>query len=380
MGKTILFVINSDSFFISHRLPIALAAKKEGYEVHVAAGSNRCFIELSELGLIVHKISLDRKSGGLISNLKTFIEISKLYLQIKPHIVHLVTIKPILLGGIAARLFNVPALVAAFSGLGTIYTDLGFKATIRRGIVGGLYRFALGHKTITVIFQNEDDLQIVSKLAKLKKKNIFLIKGSGVDLTKFRPKKNQDIRVPIILCPTRMLKNKGVNEFLEAAMILKKQTLNARFVLVGDVDLGNPETISENTIKSWDDEGIIEWWGFQKNMPEILNRSYVVVLPSYREGLPKVLIEAAATGTAVITTDVPGCRDSIIDSQTGILVEARNSVALARAIQFALDNPKLIKQMGLSGRSLAENCFDIRSVIKQHLSIYKKFEDNRLFS
>lgn len=354
---------------MSHRLSIALAALQQGFEVHVATGMTNCMDKMQALGLTVHPLSLDRRSTGAFSNGRTFFQILRVFIRVRPDVVHLVTIKPVLLGGVAARLAAVPCVVVAISGLGFVFISHGIKATMRRWLAGWLYRLALGHQRLKVVFQNEDDQAGLVKLSRLSKEKTRLIRGSGVDLACYAPSPFPEGQ-PVVILAARLLADKGVREFVQAARVLKNGGNIARFVLVGEPDPGNPATISDNELKQWLSEEVIEWWGHRDDIPQVFASSSMVVLPSYREGLPKVLIEAAACGRAVITTDVPGCRDAIESGVSGMLVPVRDSEALAGAIKRLLDNPSHCEKMGRAGRKLAERSFDVRQVVAQHMSIY----------
>ena len=368
--------MNQDSFFVSHRLPVALAASKRGFQVHIATKFTNHFGKLKQLGFELHPLNLDRKSTNVFANIGTLVQIIHLFRFLKPDVVHLVTIKPVILGGIAARLTGVPSLVAAISGLGYVFTSQGDKAKLRRWFVGILYRLALSHKNLMVIFQNDDDRLIIVKLAKLASYETEIISGSGVDLNIYSPAPYPK-GIPVVVLAARLLVDKGVREFVEAARVLRKKNEACRFILVGNPDNGNPAAISDNELGNWISEGVVEWHGYSDDMPNIFARSYLVVLPSYREGLPKVLIEAAACGRAVVTTDVPGCRDAVVHGLTGLLVPARDPEALAEAICSLLYNPTLCKKMGRQGRELAKRYFDVKKVVTSHLDIYKKILENK---
>jgi len=368
----LLFVVNSDVFFISHRLPIALEAMRLGYEVHVATKLSNKQNFLCGLGLIVHPLDLSRCSLGIISNGYIFFQLLSLYKKIKPDIVHLVTIKPVILGGLAARLMHIPCLVVAISGLGFVFVSRGSVAKICCWLISILYNLVFSHKNIKVIFQNVSDKNHLIKLTELSEKKVVLIRGSGVDLLQYRPMP-LPTGVPIIMFAARLLINKGVCEFIQAARLLKKGKRKLRFVLVGEPDLENPASVSINELTQWATEGIVENWGYCSNMPKVLASAHIVVLPSYYgEGLPKVLIEAAACGRATITTDHPGCRDAVEPGISGMLVPIRNVKVLVSAIKQLLDNPRSCLMMGKAGRVLAEQAFDIRQVVKKHMQIYKR--------
>jgi glycosyltransferase involved in cell wall biosynthesis len=367
--QRILFVVNVDWFFLSHRLPVALAARDAGFEVHVATALTGPSEAVERYGFKFHELNIDRKSAGPLQAIKVVWELRSLIKNLKPSIVHLVTIKPVVLGGLAARLAGVPRVVAAISGLGYIFTASGFTAALRRSCVSALYRLALARPGVCVIFQNGDDQALLQHHAAIKSEQVVRIRGSGVDLSAW-PLYPYPEDPPIVLMASRLLVDKGVGEFLQAARILHGYK-SVRFVLVGDIDAGNPTSLSRTQIQAWVDEGTIEWWGQRKDMPQVLGMAHVVVLPSYREGFPKVLIEAAASGRAVVTTNVPGCRDAIEPGRTGLLVDVRNVTALAQAIQTLLDNPEQMRAMGAAGRRFAESAFDVREVIARHLAIYR---------
>jgi len=371
MSPTLLFVVNVDWFFLSHRLPIALEAMRQGYQVHIATGLTDKQGELQRNGLVVHPLALDRSSAGLGNAWRTMVQLWRIFRAVRPDLVHLVTIKPVLLGGLVARLAGVPAVVAAVSGLGFVFVAKGVKASARRWLVGGLYRLALGHHNLKVIFQNPDDRASLARLAHLPRRKVAMIRGSGVDLTQYGVMPTPP-GMPVVVLAARLLADKGVLEFVQAARLLRQRGCNARFVLVGTLDTANPTSFTDADVTAWVHDGVVEWWGHRADMPQVLAATQLVVLPSYREGLPKILIEAAACGRAVVTTDVPGCRDAIDPGITGVLVPVRDAAALANAMETLIDNPLRCQAMGDAGRALAEKAFDVRQVVAAHLQIYQE--------
>lgn len=365
----ILFLVNVDWFFISHRLPIAVAAAKKGFEVHVATSVTDKAALIKNAGFILHDIPISRGAIGPVTTFKTFLAIMKIFYKVKPNIAHLVTIKPILLGGIAARITNIPGVIAAISGLGYIFIDQGFIASLRRFFVRTLYRISLGHKNLRIICQNVNDLDEIQRATKLSNGSFSLIDGSGVSLKKFIYVPDHN-KIPKIIMASRLLKDKGVLEFAEAASIAKDMNIKAEFILVGDPDPDNPSSISRSQIQDWEQKGILNYWGQIDNMQDVLSQASIVVLPSYREGFPKVLIEAAACGRAVVTTDVAGCRDAIYNGVTGVLVPVRDAHALADAIFDLIASPETYIKMGIEGRKMAEERFDESIVIEKHLALY----------
>lgn len=375
MSKKLFLVINVDWFFLSHRLPVALGALEAGYEVHIATQVTDRLAEMEDYGFIVHPLSFRRTDTGLTSIVKLTYEIFSICRLIQPEVTHFVTVKPVLFGGIAARLAKVPSVVAAISGLGFLFSNTSFRARLMHSIVSRLYQFSLGHPNLKVIVQNNDDLTTVQRLARLPDKAFRLLPGSGVDLRSYQPQPEPS-GVPVVLMASRMLTDKGVLEFINAARSLRDEDLVARFVLVGDPDPANPASLTQAQLEGWQQEGTIEWWGHHTNMPVVFAQSNLVVLPSYYgEGLPKVLIEAAACGRAIVTTHMPGCRDAIEPDVTGILVPPRDAETLAEAIKTLILNQDLRREMASAGRKRAVNLFPVEKIVDAHLQIYQELID-----
>lgn len=367
----LLFVVNVDWFFISHRLPVALGALQAGHEVHVAATLIQGRKQLEGYGFTVHPIQVNRSGGGPIGLLALLLSLLRLFWSVRPDVLHLVTIKPVLLGGLAARFAPVGGVVYAISGLGHVFVAQGLLGRVRRTLVGAWYRFVLGTRNKCVIFQNPDDRRTIESIAQLQPHKIVMIPGSGVDLSQYPALPLPVQGVPLVLMAARLLATKGVREFFTAAQQLRKDGIAARFWLVGDPDLANPASMTAEELAVWEQEGDVQLLGHRNDMAELMAQAHMVVLPSYREGLPKVLIEAAACGRAVITTDVPGCRDAIADEKTGLLVPAKDADALAQAIRRLLGNPRACAAMGAAGRKRAEQIFDVRAVVQTHLAVYE---------
>lgn len=375
----ILIVVNEPWFFVSHRLPIAVAACSQGYEVHLATNPGSEVRDIQRAGIIVHEVPFTRSSASPLAEMRTLFSLGKLYKEIRPDIVHHVTIKPVLYGSLIAGITRVPNVINAISGLGFVFLATGFIAKLRRILVKVAYRFAFRKPNVVAIFQNPDDKSQFISEGLLSESQAFLISGSGVDISTFDVVEEPDGHKTVVLA-ARMLWDKGVGEFVEAARLLKQQGIQARFCLVGDIDIGNPKSIDETQINSWCNEGIVEWHGFSDNINDKFSRAHIVCLPSYREGLPKVLLDAAASGRAIITTDVPGCRHAIEDGVTGLLVPVRDSAALAEALLCLIKDDSLRKKMGRAGRQLAENKFDIKIVINEHMRIYQKATEYRFIT
>ena len=366
-----MFVVNVDWFFISHRLTLALAAQSRGYEVHIAAGLTNRSAELQSYGFTVHALPLDRSGTGVISAWRLAAQLWRIFRLVRPDLVHLITIKPVLLGGLAARMAGIRVMVAAVSGLGYVFVARDGWAQLRRIVIAAVYRLVFKRTNATVIVQNPDDRQQLMAITGLSADNFIMIRGSGVDLTRYVPQPQADGAAVVVLA-ARFLADKGLREFVQAAAILKARGCAARFVLVGSVDPANPASLTQAEIDAWVHDGVVENWGHRMDMPQVFAQARLVVLPSYREGMPKVLLEAAACGRPVITTDVAGCRDAIDAGVTGLLVPARDAPALANAIGELLSNPLRGKRMGDAGRSLAEREFDVRNVEIAHMQLYER--------
>jgi glycosyltransferase involved in cell wall biosynthesis len=371
MSKKLLFIVNVDSFFLSHRLPLALAAQKEGFDVHIATTITDKKSVLEHYGINVHSLRLVRGGVGPINALLTIVDIWYIIKRIRPDIVHLVTIKPVLLGGLVARWLRVPALISAISGLGSVFIADGRLAKVQRWFVVKIYSLAFAHRNQVVIFQNSDDCNTLMSLTGLVPTKVEIVRGSGVDLSNFNVEPLPQ-GLPVVLFPARLIRDKGIDDFIGAVERLRSQGIVARFAVAGNLDVGNPTSISHQQLNKWVATGLIENWGFSKEMPKVLAKASIIVLPSFREGLPKVLQEAAACGRAVVTSDVPGCRDAIEDGVTGFLVPVRNPDKLAVAIKWLLLDLEKCRSMGIAGRRLAEREFDVRAIVVRHLSIYQK--------
>lgn len=369
-SKVILFVVNAPEFFISHRLPIAIAAEEAGYEVHVASAPGPGVETLRAEGFTHHPIGFARSGQNPLVELRTLVSLVRLFKRIRPDLVHLITIKPVLYGGIAARLARVHGVVSAVSGLGTVFLANSLVAKLRRWLIARLYSAAFKQKRLAVIFQNPDDRDTLISLGALQVGNARLIRGSGVSLAGYPCVPESDGAKPVVVMAARLLRDKGVFEFVEAARLLRNRGVTVHMRLIGSADPGNLTSVTEAELDQWRKDGDVELLGFRSDIAEQYAAANIVCLPSYREGLPKSLVEAAACGRAVVTTDVPGCRDAITPGETGLLVPVKNPVALANAIQTLIENPELRKGMGKAGRALAERAFSIEQIVLQHLTIY----------
>lgn len=368
--KKILFVVNDPAFFLSHRLPVAFAAQEYGFDVHVASAYGSGVDKICEFGFTHHHVPFNRSGQNPVKEIKSFLKLLVLFSSVKPDLVHLVTIKPVLYGGISARFTRIRSVVAAVSGLGTVFIAKSGLARIRLWIVSLLYKVAFNHKNLVVIFQNPTDRQALLDLKALGEMQAHIIRGSGVILKDY-PHFPEPDGIIVVTMASRLLRDKGVFEFVEAARILRKRRVPVLMRLIGDIDSNNITSVKLSDVDSWRKSGIVEVLGYRSDVAEQYAKSNIICLPSYREGLPKSLAEAAACGRAVVTTNVAGCRDAIENSITGILVPVKNAIALADAIQTLVENPAIRISMGHEGRKLAEKAFDIDIITRQHLNIYE---------
>lgn len=369
--KKVLFVVNSPEFFLSHRLPIALAAREAGFEVHVATSPGGAVEEILQLGLVHHTVAIARSGQNPLVEFGTVISLYRLFRTLKPNLVHLITIKPVLYGGIAARIARLPAVLAAVSGLGTVFVAESMAARARRALVSGLYQLAFRQRRLAVIFQNPDDCDGLLAIRALRNCQVRMIRGSGVNLTNYSVVP-EPVGTPVVVMAARLLRDKGVYEFVEASRLLRSRRVDVVMRLIGAPDIGNPTSVDPQDLDRWASESIVELLGYRTDVAQQYQAANIVCLPSYREGLPKGLVEAAACGRAVVTTDVPGCRDAIEPGVTGVLVPVNDASALADAIQMLIEWPERRLGMGRAGRKLAEEAFSIDRIVDQHLAIYEE--------
>lgn len=369
--RRLLFVVNNPAFFLSHRLPVALQARGEGYDVHVATMAGDAVDQITAHGFTHHVLPLSRSGRNPVQELRSLWSMIGLFRRVDPVLVHAVTIKPVIYGGLAARLVRVPAFVAAVSGLGYVFMAGGPAHNALRAVVTCLYRWALGHPNSRVIFQNTADRDVLQHAGVVRSEQVVLIRGSGVDLAAF-PCTAEPPGPPVAVLVARLLADKGVREFVQAARLTRGDASGVRWVMVGAPDPGNPASVTTADIEAWRAEGAVELLGERRDIAAVYAQSHIAVLPSYREGLPKSLVEAAACGRAVVTTDVPGCRDAIEPGVSGLLVPVRDAGALAQAVVSLARDGQRREAMGRAGRHLAEQAFDIRRVVQAHLDVYRQ--------
>jgi glycosyltransferase involved in cell wall biosynthesis len=371
--KLTLFA-NTDWYLWNFRRSLALALRDAGHDVLLLSPDGAYGEKLRALGLRWQPLPMDRRSLNPLRELSLLLHLVRLFRREQPGLVHGFTIKCAVYGSLAARIAGVPARVNAVAGMGYVFTSEDTKARILRPIVRTLMRLALGGRNARLILQNPDDVALFEHAGLVAPERIRLIPGSGVDCARFSP---DPARIPgermRVLLPARLLRDKGLAEFAEAARLLRERNIPVDMLLAGDPDPGNPAAVAEAEVRAWAEAGILEWLGHVDDMPALLRSVDVVALPSYREGLPKGLIEAAACGCALVATDVPGCREVVAeDGIDGLRVPVRDGVALADAIERLARDPDLRTRLGEAARRKAMERFDERIVIARTLDVYRE--------
>ncbi|HTT08612.1 MAG TPA: glycosyltransferase family 4 protein [Gammaproteobacteria bacterium] len=373
MTKKILYFVTEDWYFVSHRLPLAIAARAAGYDVTVVTRVREHGSTIINAGLRLIPLELRRRGMNPFIEFALLMRLITLYRSERPDIAHHVAMKPVLYGSLAALAARTPHVVNALAGLGWLFTSNSPTARLLGAVVRALFSFLL--KRGSVIVQNPDDARWLMEQG-VPAQNIHLIRGSGVDVKLFTPQPESE-GDPVVMLASRLLWDKGVAEFVEAARRLQTSGQRARFVLVGDTDPENPASIRPARLDGWRREGIVEWWGRRDDMPDVLVQASIVCLPSYREGLPKVLVEAAACGRAIVAADVPGCREIVHEGENGLRVPVRNAGALATAIRQLLDDAAMRRRMGGRGRALVEAEFSVEKVVAETLSLYRQLLESK---
>lgn len=368
-GTKLLFLVSEDWYFCSHRLPIARAARDAGAEVVVVTRVREHAAQIEAEGFRLIPIELARSGRNPIHDAQILACIIQLYRREKPDIVHHVALKPALYGSIAAWFTGIEGVVNAFAGMGFVFISNGFFARTVRPLIRTLFRFLLNRPASRVIVQNPDDHALFAETIGVATQKISIVRGSGVDIERYTPHPEPS-GIPVAVCVSRMLWDKGIGELVDAARLLNAQGTAIRIRLVGPGD-DNPAAIPNHVLAEWRAEGIVDVAGPSDDIPQEYANAHIAVLPSYREGLPKSLLEAAAAGLPMVATDVPGCREICCDGETGILVPARTIAPLAEALAQLAQDTALRKSYGTKARKVAEDEFAEEIVIAKTLALYQ---------
>ncbi len=362
--------------FWARRRPLARKAQEAGAEVWVMTCPGPFAEKLKREGFPVIPWEISRPSMNPLRELKAFLQVAKVYRSLRPEVAHHFALKPVVYGGLAARLCREVSCVHSIVGLGPAFTGRHWTMRLVRRLLLPLLRVALKNDSSISIFQNQDNLDDLVASETIPAEQAVLIRGSGVNTAQFVPRP-EPAGGPVVILTGRMLWEKGVREFVAAAEILQVRGVSARFVLVGEPDPGHTTSIPESQLREWADSGVVEWWGQQENMPEVFARSNLICLPSHGEGVPKSLIEAASSGRAIVACEVPGCTEVVRDGENGLLVPVQNPETLARALAALIQNAPLRARMGARGREIALREFSDELVLPQVLAVYRDLLERR---
>ncbi len=370
--KKLFIIVNVDWFFLSHRKELAISALDSGFDVTIVAKDTGCRKEIEKLGLRFIDLPMDRKNQKPLLDISAINFLYKLFHIVRPDIVHNVGLKVVLISGLAAMIANVKGTVSAFSGLGVTFSA-EHNSKIFTRILVVILRLIHARANVKAIFQNTDDQSSFVNNRIITPAQTLLIRGSGVDLNRYVYTNDPISKRVKILLTARMIVDKGILVLVDAAKLMREEYIDkVQFILCGGLD-DNPEAISEGKIKELVDGEYIVWLGHRNDVITLLKESNIAVLPSfYKEGLPKSLIEAAATGRPIVTTNSVGCRDAVIDGKTGFLIPIKNSFILAEKLKLLIDDREMRISFGKNGRALAESVFSIEDVIRSHLDIYSR--------
>ena len=377
-SRRILFFIPEDWYLCSHRLPLLRGAAAMGLEVHVATRVERHAEPIRAAGAVLHPIGLRRGFQGPGHEIGGWRELAALYRRVQPHLVHHVTPKSVIYGSLAAKAAGVPAVVNAMAGLGFLYTSRSLKARVLGPPATLALKVLLRRRGSRLIVQNGEDAAFFREGIGVPADAIDLIRGAGVDTTVFRPADAEPpgpLRVAVV---GRMLRDKGIEETVAAARLLRARRDDVRVLLVGRVDPENPAGLSEKELRAWTDEGVVEWTGPVDDVAGLLRGCHVALLASYREGLPKSLLEAAACGLPIVATDVTGCREVCLPDVNGLLVPAREVEPIAAALARLADDPALRARFGAASRRLAVEEFAEGIVVEKTMAVYRRLLRERV--
>lgn len=369
--RRLLFLVSEDWYFVSHRLPLAIAARDAGYDVTVATQVRNAAQPIRDAGLALHPIRLDRSSLNPLAAVREYTALAAFYKRGRFDVVHHVALKPIVLGARAARAARVPAVVNAIAGLGVAFSGTGLKAQAVRLPIRAALRGALRAPNTRTIVQHGDDFNEVLRQGLAERSSLRVVAGSGVDVAQFSVAPPPGDGPPLVVLPARLLRHKGVLDFAQAARDLKARGISARFALVGTPDHTNPSAVTEDELAAIRQDGAVELWGWRSDMARVLAEASIVCLPSYyREGLPKSLLEAAVANRAIVTTDMPGCRDIVLGGEAGWCVPPRDPAALADALAEAIASPAERSRRTALASAHALAHYSLPAVTSATLAIY----------
>ena len=383
MSKTLLLLDLEDRYFLSHRRALALAARDAGYRVIVCVRiGGEYMARIRAAGFECLALESENKGGiSLWRESLVLLKLIRAYWKYRPRIVHHFGVRNLLHGSIAARLAKTPFVVNSFLGLGSLFSGSSLILNILSKIILFSLRYFHRAKNTRVIVQNDADKEIILQNVLLDESRLSIVRGSGVDVHTYYPAPEPPGTLLAVLA-SRMLAEKGVHEFVEAAALLKNEGTDIRMALVGSPDPKNPSSVPESTLSEWNRRAGVEWWGHREDMGKVWRGCHIAVLPTYyKEGLPRSLLEAASCARPLVATEIPGCRDILKDRVNGLSVAPRDSKALADAIKRLAGDAGLRRKMGVAGRRIVKREFSDEIVIGKILELYEHMsatEKNRL--
>ncbi len=370
----VLMILNEMDWFWSHRLPLAAGIMEKDWQLTLATHDASTDSGLSDMGIDAFDVPRLKHFYNLFAQLKFLLSVAKAIKSLKPDVVHVITIRYSLYVGLVSRIIGYKSVIFTIAGLGSLFSSPTFKMRLLRILMTPILKFAFGGKGRLFIFQNPDDRNILLSAGVVDEDQVYLIRGSGVDLHEFPYVPYQaSAETPKILFASRLLRDKGICDFIDAAKLLKEKGVAAEFIVAGSLINGNSRFISLGEIENAHDEGIVDWRGKVTDIHELMQESMMIVFPSfYGEGVPKVLLEAAATGRPIVTCDLPGCREVVKNNVNGILTPPQNPVLLARAIESLIGSESKRQSQGKAGRRMVEAEFHSEFVVQQTMEVYKR--------
>ena len=369
LDRKILLFANTDWYLYNFRLSLAHLLRERGWEVVLASPPGNYTPHLEDEGFRWVPVVLSRRGVIPHQELRSLLRLNVICKKERPDVLHNFTIKPVIYGSLTGCWLGTPVVVNSITGLGYLFLSETYGARLLRSLVMPVYRYLLANPRIRVIFENDSHQELFLSRGLVRAWQTTVIQGVGVDLIRFSPTPEPS-DPPVVLMASRLLWDKGVREFVEAARLFTLKKTMVRFVLVGSPDPGNPSSIPVDQIRSWVQEGLIEWWGHRNDMPDVFANSHIVVLPSYGEGVPTVLMEAAASGRPIVASDVPGCREVVCHGETGLLTRVKDPRSVAEALETLIKDKDLRRRMGQRGRKWVELRFDQKVINEQTLRVY----------
>ncbi|WLE98246.1 MAG: glycosyltransferase family 4 protein [Candidatus Electrothrix communis] len=367
----IIFFANTDWYLYNFRLDLARSLHKQGAEVVMMSPPGEYGPRIENEGFRWIPLPMNRRSLNPFREVRLLQYICSIYKKEQPDVVHNFTIKSVIYGALAAQAVGIQNRIHAVTGLGHVFISQSMRARILRPLVKGLLRQALRGKGSHLILQNPDDRALFLKHNLIGPEHIHLIRGSGVDTERFAPVQKVRQGKFRVLLAARLLWEKGIREYVEAAELLIHRSDELEFLLAGVADLGNPSAVPEQNIRRWQKSGMLTVLGHVENMQQLMTEVDLMVLPSWREGIPRGLLEAASMALPIITTDAPGCREIVENEKNGFLVPVGDAVALAEKIEYLLDHPETCLHFGTAGREKVCKEFDQEIVFRQTWEVYR---------